>query len=325
VAYRWYHPTATARTFEDAAWVTVDALDVVNIDICASGFTGGTFKGTVSSSQPGFDPECVSVMAFEGTSGVLIGRLSPARSDGKYRHLSDLPPGDYRALAVVGTAVGCPDPVEVLDQWRGGGSGGGLLSTSAPSRLFDTAKPFSITAGSVTGGIHFDLIPVGTCGGEVPTILGTTEDDVIMGTDGPDVIRLFDGDDEAYGEGGKDVICGDQGNDLLEGGALRDKLYGAGGRDQLEGGGGNDYIHGAGGVDELFGGPGNDKLVGGRSHDLIYGNGGRDTLRGNRGTDTMYGGADDDFIDGGPGPGDSGDGGSGSDTCTAATETAVSC
>jgi hypothetical protein len=39
----------------------------------------------------------------------------------------------------------------------------------------------------------------------------------------------------------------------------------------------------------------------------------------------MYGDADDDTIVGGPGLGDYGDGGIGTDTCTPSTEIPVSC
>ncbi len=112
------------------------------------------------------------------------------------------------------------------------------------------------------------------CDGLVPTILGTSGDDVIVGTSGNDVISARGGDDVVRGGGGHDVICGDGGSDLLIG---------------------ND------GADRLFGGNGADILEGRRGRDTLHGEGGADTLRGNLGRDLLLGGLGSDTGKGGPG------------------------
>ena len=45
------------------------------------------------------------------------------------------------------------------------------------------------------------------CADVVPTIVGTSGDDVIIGTDGNDIIFGLGGNDQIWGHGGHDMIC----------------------------------------------------------------------------------------------------------------------
>lgn len=163
-----------------------------------------------------------------------------------------------------------------------------------------------------------------TCGGLVPTIVGTAGPDVLTGTALPDVIHALAGDDVVDGAGRDDVICGGQGNDVLHGGSGFDTLIGEG-----------DVELGAPGDDRLFGGPDSDVMVGDASagnlagHDYLDGGSGFDTLIADnaqatgvdaRGNDVLVGGDDSDTLIAGNGDGatDNGDddlqGGAGFDT-----------
>src|SRR5437016_5809360 len=51
------------------------------------------------------------------------------------------------------------------------------------------------------------------CDGHLPTISGTSGNDVIVGTPHRDVIAAYGGDDLIDGAGGNDIICGGQGTD----------------------------------------------------------------------------------------------------------------
>ncbi len=126
-------------------------------------------------------------------------------------------------------------------------------------------------------GVASDVI---TCGGLIPTILGTPGDDLIMGTEGPDVIHGLEGNDVIDGLGGDDVICGGLGKDILYGGEGNDKLYGQGGEDLLYGDAGDDRLFGGGGNDTLNGGAGNDILKGDDGDDIFDGGDGDDTCDG---------------------------------------------
>jgi Ca2+-binding RTX toxin-like protein len=130
-----------------------------------------------------------------------------------------------------------------------------------------------------------DLNPNAAC-----TITGTNGNDTIVGTSGNDVICGRNGEDQLAGMGGNDVLVG--GN----------------GRDRLVGGDGNDLLLGDNGDDRLQGGPGNDTLRGGRGDDILAGGTGSDALVGFLGDDSL------DTQDGVP-ANDSGDGGSGTDSC----------
>src|SRR6187399_1412672 len=52
------------------------------------------------------------------------------------------------------------------------------------------------------------------CLGDVPTILGTSADDILVGTESDDIIVSFSGNDTIDGLGGDDLICGGDGTTL---------------------------------------------------------------------------------------------------------------
>jgi hypothetical protein len=83
-----------------------------------------------------------------------------------------------------------------------------------------------------------------TCGGQVPTMAGTAENDTLTGTADSDVIIGLGGKDTISGLAGKDLICGGPGKDTLKGGKGKDRLLGQGGKDKLRGGGGKDVCKG---------------------------------------------------------------------------------
>lgn len=325
VAYWWYTDPATsiatATRYEDGDFVAVVAGSTTTRNPCLAPFSGGWFKGTVSSSVAGFDPTCVNVMAYEAGSGIGIGLVNPVNPTGRYRYGNQLPPGQYKALAYARGAGHCPDPRTFMDQWRKGQSGVGLMSMSnAP--LFASGSKFTIGASTVTPGVHFVLDPIGTCDGKAPTILGTSADDVIVGTAGPDVIMTFQGNDKVYAEDGNDTVCTGRGSDTVFGGAHNDRVFTEGGNDDAYGQAGKDMLNMGFGADFAWGGPGPDKIKGGGADDTLYGGRGDDLIIGNQGDDTLFGDADNDTLLGRLGF-DTGDGGLGTDTCN--TEIKVSC
>lgn len=81
-----------------------------------------------------------------------------------------------------------------------------------------------------------------TCGGRVPTIVGTSASDRLKGTSRADVIAGAAGRDKIRGLRGKDTICGGRARDKLKGGPGKDKLIGGPGRDKLIGGPGKDKL-----------------------------------------------------------------------------------
>lgn len=136
---------------------------------------------------------------------------------------------------------------------------------------------------------------VDTCGGLVPTIVGTSGDDRIFGTPGPDVIVTGDGRDVVRARGGDDVVCTGDGGDIVDGGNGDDRIFGGAGDDSLRGRVGDDRVHGGAGDDRLVGGDGDDWLGGNEGDDRIEGGPGADTLLGHQGADALKGneGADD--------------------------------
>jgi Ca2+-binding RTX toxin-like protein len=187
--------------------------------------------------------------------------------------------------------------------------------------FFDTSAP-----NGKMNALFIDQPVVGTCHGLVPTLTGTSQDDVLVGTDGDDVILAGPGRDTIDGASGNDVICGGRDNDTIRGGAGDDILYGNEGADLLIGGFGNDDLRGGYWKDTLLGGPGNDIMRGGRGSDVLkggsgndigYGNDGMDQLNGGSGNDKMYGQQGRDQVEGSSGS-DVVDGGIGRDRCAGA-------
>lgn len=118
-----------------------------------------------------------------------------------------------------------------------------------------------------------------SCGGETPTIVGTSGPDVLKGTTGRDVILARGGADQVNGVGGRDLICAGAGKDEVKGGGGGDRIFGAGGRDRLSGQGGNDKVRGQARGDRLRGGSGDDSLSGGPGNDGCSGGAGKDQTR----------------------------------------------
>ncbi|MCJ7725620.1 MAG: hypothetical protein MUP76_04445 [Acidimicrobiia bacterium] len=319
VAFVWY---GGSTTYDTGDAVEVYAAQATNVSACVGGYTGGTFKGKVTSPAAGFDPTCVSIMAFEAASGIMMGPLPMVQADGHYTYTGTIPVGTYTALAMMSPDPGCA-PIDHLDQWWKGHSGPDLYAASNAD-LFSSGATFTITAGGITTGINFKPIAIGLCDGLVPTIVGTTANDVETGTAGRDVIKLFDGDDEAHGGDGKDSICGGAGGDNLYGDSNADHLFGDGGEDYMDGGAGVDRLWGGRDLDQMFGGAGNDLLKGGSGGDLIHGGDDNDRLFGNSGNDNLFGDAGDDRISGGL-HNDVGWGGTGIDVCLASVETQNDC
>ena len=65
------------------------------------------------------------------------------------------------------------------------------------------------------GGRQVELLQ---CLDEIPTLVGTSGNDVLTGTVGDDVIAGFGGDDVILGSWGNDVICGGDGDDRITAG-----------------------------------------------------------------------------------------------------------
>jgi Ca2+-binding RTX toxin-like protein len=99
-----------------------------------------------------------------------------------------------------------------------------------------------------------------TCGGQAPTITGTSSPDVLVGTPGPDVIVGLGAHDVITGIGGDDVICGGAGVDDIDAGF---------GDDYVWGGADGTFEHREG--DWIEGGPGDDHLSGGNDPSEIGG------------------------------------------------------
>jgi len=73
--------------------------------------------------------------------------------------------------------------------------------------------------------------PSRTDGGIVPTIKGTSGDDVLAATNLSTTLYGYDGNDQLTGGVGIDTLIGGAGNDTLDGGGDRDKMFGGTGND----------------------------------------------------------------------------------------------
>ncbi len=119
-------------------------------------------------------------------------------------------------------------------------------------------------SGGVTGAVsRFDDEGVifttrGDATFDVRDISGTQRGDffdvVALGTDGGDTFNFSRTGESVY-------INGGGGNDTLTGGVSSDFLVGGGGNDMLNGGGGNDRFIGGGGNDTMTGGTGADTFI----------------------------------------------------------------
>ncbi len=141
---------------------------------------------------------------------------------------------------------------------------GNLFAPALPATDFDVEARILDTAPDIGAD------EILTCGGQVPTILGTPGDDVnLNGTSGPNVIVGLGGNDIISGFGGVDRICGGDGMDTINGGSGGDFLFGDRNNDTLNGDDNND---------QLFGGAGDDTMNGGNDTDICEQNGAADTF-----------------------------------------------
>ncbi len=112
----------------------------------------------------------------------------------------------------------------------------------------------------------------------------------------------------AAGAGGPAcTIFGSDASEEIKGTPNADVICAGAGDDIIQAGGGNDIVFGGVGNDTILGGAGDDKLYGDAGNDQIVGGNGRDLLEGGTGADTL------DARD--SAPGDSVNGGAGTDVC----------
>lgn len=187
-----------------------------------------------------------------------------------------------------------PQPTVTVTTDANGVASSGVVNVATPSSRTTTvvaSNPWVVDDATFTLTLT-DGPPPGpaACGGRVPTIVGTSGDDVLRGGNGVDVIDGGGGNDVISGGNGDDVLCGGQGLDRVSGGNGDDTLVGGDGDDVLTGGNGDDTLDGEGGVDQLSGGNGVDRLTGAAGNDALVGGNGADALDGGDGGDTCVGG-----------------------------------
>ena len=141
-------------------------------------------------------------------------------------------------------------------------------------------------------------VPVPTCWGRTPTIVGTPGNDTIRGsTPRSDVIHGLGGNDiiilsPDYEEDAGDWVCGGTGVDYLKGSL---------GPDHLRGGDGRDYVDGWVGADIAEGSAGHDRVQdcegeNGIEDDILRGGPGADVLCSQWGDDRVYAGRGNDVL-----------------------------
>lgn len=262
--YMWHGGT---RSFDTATPVQVMPAASLMLDAGLPALAGAMVSGTITEQRSGdplgnLDPQvpCYFVELYEA-SGISIGMQFSADAAGSWSTLGLAPAGEITALAAY--SRWCGDGPPHLDRWYEGASGWPFQPDNlvADPRTFATADLFIVTDGVAVPGIDIALLPAPTCGGNAPTIFGTTLSDRISGTAGPDVIVGLAGRDVIRGLGGNDVICGNAGPDRLVGGAGHDILLGNRGNDVLLGRLGDDILRGGVGIDTADGGLGTDVCV----------------------------------------------------------------
>lgn len=156
----------------------------------------------------------------EGLQGVTIaaeGAVTTTNAGGGWALA--VSPGNYRVTA-------------------SGGPFGGDVTVRVAVRSFNVEVDFaSVTYESrAAAATRAEIFSYQTCFGRVPTILGTSGNDVIVGTPGDDVIVGGAGNDTISGGGGNDIICGGPGRDRIKGGPGRNWINGGPGRDRCTAG-----------------------------------------------------------------------------------------
>lgn len=187
---------------------------------------------------------------------------------------------------------------------RGGAwspDGAWIAAVGAARRCADVTVEFARPDGS-----EVRSFPVGACVG--PPVWSPDGSQVAFGSsllfrfDGPGVTPATVPEELGAVVDWAPVPCtvtGTPGADVLAGTPGPDVVCGLGGNDVLDGGGGGDVLLGGAGDDRLLGRDGDDRLVGNAGADVMAGAGGSDTVVGF------------DFE-----PGDTVDGGAGTDRCT---------
>jgi len=230
--YRWYDDQ---KNYTAATPVPVGAGSTVFVHASLPPISGAPVSGTLMDNSTGLPlgGPCFYVELFEA-SGISLGVLNPVDAvTGAWQSMGKVPAGRYTVLAGY-SAHACPAGPVYLDRWyRTGASGQPLHRTSliADPATSATARRIRVTGAPVTG-IDIGLLQAPLCRGKLPTIYGTTLDDVIQGTNGRDIVVGLRGDDEIRGLRGNDLLCGNEGDDLLIGGAgPRDLAHGGSGTD----------------------------------------------------------------------------------------------
>ena len=141
-------------------------------------------------------------------------------------------------------------------------------------------------------------VPVPTCWGKIPTIVGTPGNDTIVGsTPGTDVIQGLGGNDVIilspdYEQDAGDWVCGGTGVDYLKGSLGPDHLRGGDGRDDVDGWIGADIAAGNAGHDRVQDCEGEN----GVDDDILRGGPGADVLCSQWGDDKLYAGRGNDRL-----------------------------
>lgn len=142
----------------------------------------------------------------------------------------------------------------------------------------------------------------------VPTLAGTTANDILLGTANNDIIAGDAGNDYLWGAGGQNILLGgagddqingDSNGDLLNGGDGNNTLYGCGGDDMFLALGGDDLAYGASGNDifnlgngnnSIDAGDGENWIITGTGNDIIHAGTGNDTILAGNGNNTVLAG-----------------------------------
>jgi uncharacterized repeat protein (TIGR01451 family) len=204
--------------------------------------------------------------------------------------LSDVIPTNTTFVSVTGPAGWTCPPLPV------GGTGTLTCTTAtlAASTSASITLVVRVNAGTAGGTVITNTAAVSsaTTDADSTNNTATAKTTVGVAADLCSMARAITGtnkSDTLNGTPGDDIICGGNGRDTINGGGGNDVILGQNGKDVLDGGEGNDTVAGANGKDRVIGGPGVDALRGGNGPDVL------------------------DAQDGLPG--DSIDGGLGSDTC----------
>jgi Ca2+-binding RTX toxin-like protein len=272
---------------------------------------------------PGFVPEVVPPMTFQGGSGadsiVASNKADTLYGGGGDDSLRGAFGDDLIQGGDGDDRLSGEDDDDGIDGDAGsdllwGGAGhdrlrGGAGNDTAYGDGGDDTVEGDAGANLLYGGGGSDTVMGGEEGDH---LWGDGENDRLYGAGGNDSAMGGDGNDTLWGGAGSDELRGDNRQDRLYGETGDDRLYGGDGDDRAEGGDDNDSLWGDAGADLIYGGSATDRLWGGEGNDTAWGDDGDDTVHGLDGDDRLYGGNGNDLALGGVGS-DSLWGGSGND------------